>query len=118
SRTPRARRREALRHYASSTGDYMPLVEALLRVGVRVASQAHAPEAGAASPGRAAKLDCLRELADLARERLEDPGLGVWCTNVRLRYEPQSLTLRARARALAEPAAEAERVLEGARGEL
>lgn len=112
--------REALRHYATTTGDYMPLVEALMRVAVRLEGRPRdpAPEAGAPSPAPAAELDCLRELAELARERLDDPALGLWCANVALRHEPQAEALRARRRALQEPAIAAERNLKGALQEL
>src|SRR6185295_17900657 len=53
--------REALRHYASSTGDYTPLVEALLRVGVRW--ERSQGEGRAQTDAPPAELDCLRELA-------------------------------------------------------
>jgi cellulose synthase operon protein C len=54
----------ALRSHATTTRDSSPLVEALVRIG-----------RGPARSGRAA---CLRELALLADQRLEDPGLASW----------------------------------------
>ncbi|MEY2934038.1 MAG: hypothetical protein RL033_4787, partial [Pseudomonadota bacterium] len=98
--------REALRHYASSTGDYTPLVEALVRVG------------SGASAGTSAGLDCLRELEQLARDRLDDPALALWCLNVSLRHTSDAAPLRARLQTLLGPAGEAESALEAAVAEL
>lgn len=57
----------ALRELAASTGDYMPFVEALVRVGTTTDR--------ASAPARAA---CLRELWVLADQRLSDPSLALW----------------------------------------
>lgn len=60
--------RRALRDHAEVTGDLEPLVEALVRV--------------ATSPGsverQASRARALRELAELAQERLADPVLALW----------------------------------------
>jgi hypothetical protein len=108
--------REALRHYASSTGDTVPLVEALLRVGVRW--ERALGEGRASTEAAPAELDCLRELAQLAGDRLEDPGLALWCVKLALRHDPHSAALRSQQYELAERAAHAERELEGALLEL
>lgn len=57
--------RQALLRHAAATRDYAPLVEALTRVG----------EGGSVGGTREA---CLRELYQLAEERLQDPGLMAW----------------------------------------
>jgi hypothetical protein len=59
--------REALRRHAVVTRDQAPLLEALIRVG-------DARDGGE----RAERIDCLRELATLAEERVGDPGLALW----------------------------------------
>jgi tetratricopeptide (TPR) repeat protein len=59
--------RDALRRHAVVTRDQSPLVEALIRVGD-----------ARGSGGQAERVDCLRELATLAEERIGDPGLALW----------------------------------------
>ncbi len=95
--------RAGLRRYAASTGDYSPLLEALLRAGAR--------DDPSDVPGTSA---CLRELWRLAEERLADPALALWCVKQALRYEPGALDLSSAERLLAEPAREAERALDAA----
>jgi hypothetical protein len=59
--------REALRRHAVVTRDQLPLVEALVRVGHTGDASSHAE-----------RIDCLRELATFAEERIGDPGLALW----------------------------------------
>lgn len=99
--------RANLRRYAAVTGDYMPLVEALIRVGV--AEPTSSPEGAGA---------CLRELLGLSEARLADAGLGRWCVERALRLEPRSDELLEAQRSLSGPAAEAERALDEALGRL
>lgn len=55
-----------LREFAASSGEYVPLVEALVRVGLSSDED---------QPGRDG---CLRELMTLADQRLGDPALSLW----------------------------------------
>lgn len=57
--------RSALRNHAEQTLDYAPLVEGLLRVGLR-------------APDAEGFRECMEELLHLAEERLADPGLAEW----------------------------------------
>jgi len=59
-----AEARSLLRNHASTSRDYAPLLEALIRIGE-----------ASTSPERTV---CLRELATLAEERLSDPALASW----------------------------------------
>ncbi len=95
--------RAALRRYAASTGDYTPLVEALIRV-----TRPDAPASASRGAG------CLEELRQLAEERFNDPALALWCVRRALHDKPDSPDLLERERALAEPAAEAQRALDAA----
>jgi Tfp pilus assembly protein PilF len=71
--------RASLRRYAATTGDYSPWVEALVRVGLQ--DHRNAPEGAG---------ECLRELWQLAEDRLQDPALVAWCLRRALRHEPRS----------------------------
>lgn len=99
--------RANLRRYAAATGDYSPLVEALIRVGGL--DHRNAPEGAG---------DCLRELWRLADERLGDVALAAWCVRRALRHEPRSEDLMRADAELAEPARRAELELEAVLGEL
>jgi len=99
--------RAALRRYAASTGDYSSLVEALVRAGQ---SGSRAAPAGA--------LDCLRELLELARDRLDDPTLALWCVDSALALLPGSEELLALRQSLTEAAAETEHSLQSSLLEL
>ncbi len=92
--------REVLRRHATTTGDYTPLVEALIRVGAD--DHPRSPKG---------TVVCLRELRRLAEERLGDSALGLWCVERALRHEPGSDELLQAQWALLEPAAQAERAL-------
>ncbi|HEY6077300.1 MAG TPA: hypothetical protein VIW29_00760 [Polyangiaceae bacterium] len=59
--------KESLKAHAISTRDFAPLVETLIRIG-------EAKVQGNPEP----RLDCLRELWQLAEERLNDAGLAAW----------------------------------------
>ncbi|MEB2313141.1 MAG: hypothetical protein OZ928_14925, partial [Polyangiaceae bacterium] len=58
--------RAALREHATSLRDQTPLVEALIRVGLGEGSAVEE------------RIQCLRELAVLAEQRLGDPALAAW----------------------------------------
>jgi cellulose synthase operon protein C len=93
--------RANLRRYAAATGDFSPLVEALVRVG----SQDHrnAPDGAG---------ECLRELWKLSEERLGDTALAAWCVRRALRHEPRADDLQRADQALAGAARDAERELD------
>jgi hypothetical protein len=93
--------RASLRRYAATTGDYSPWVEALVRVGVQ--DHRNAPEGAG---------ECLRELWQLAEERLEDPALVAWCVRRALRHEPRAEDLVRAEQHWSEPARRAERELD------
>jgi tetratricopeptide (TPR) repeat protein len=95
--------RENLRRYATQTGDYAPLVEALVRVGVE--DHRNAPEGSG---------DCLRELWRLAEDRLGDVALASWCVRRALRHEPRADDLAHADQQLVGPAKDAERELDTA----
>jgi tetratricopeptide (TPR) repeat protein len=99
--------RAALERHAATTGDYSPLIEALLRVGAE-----HQP----ASPEAA--LSCLGELRRLARERLGDPGLELWCVEQMVRHGAGSDELLQVERALVGPASQADAALDDALSQL
>jgi hypothetical protein len=93
--------RATLRRYAAATGDFSPLVEALVRVGVQ--DHRNAPEGASA---------CLRELWSLSEERLGDPAFASWCVRRALRHEPRAEDLLRADQRLSGPAKDAERELE------
>jgi tetratricopeptide (TPR) repeat protein len=93
--------RATLRRYAAATGDFSPLVEALVRVGVQ--DHRNAPEGAG---------ECLRELWRLSEERLGDRALASWCVRRALRHEPRAEDLLRADHELAGPAREAERELD------
>lgn len=99
--------RAQLRRYAATTGDYSPLIEALIRVG---GLDHRSAPAGCA--------DCLRELWRLAEQRLEDPALASWCVRRALRHEPRADDLLRADPLLAAPARDVERELEALLSEL
>jgi tetratricopeptide (TPR) repeat protein len=95
--------RAALQRHAANTGDYSPLVEALLRVGAE--QQPASPEAA---------VICLGELRRLARERLGDPGLELWCVEQTVRHGGGSDELLQLERALIGPASQGDAALDEA----
>jgi tetratricopeptide (TPR) repeat protein len=98
---------EALRRHGVVARDYSPLVEALVRVG-------DAKGLGAL-PERIA---CLRELVNLAEERLGDPLLALWATGRLDVLVGESEELRGTALRLAPRARLADETLAEARAEL
>lgn len=99
--------RANLRRYAAATGDWSPLVEALIRVGGL--DPRNAPEGCA---------DCLRELWELSEQRLGDAALAAWCVRRALRHEPRADDLLRADPLLAGPAREAEHELDAVLAEL
>lgn len=95
--------RENLRRYAAQTGDFSPLVEALVRIGLQ--DHRNAPEGAG---------DCLRELWRLAEDRLGDVALASWCVRRALRHEPRAEDLLQADERLAAPAREVEHELDTA----
>jgi cellulose synthase operon protein C len=93
--------RENLRRYAAQTGDFSPLVESLVRIGLL--DHRNAPEGAG---------ECLRELWRLAEDRLGDVPLASWCVRRALRHEPRAEDLLQADERLAGPAREAEHDLD------
>jgi cellulose synthase operon protein C len=98
---------EALRRHGVVARDHGPLVEALVRVG-------EAKGLGAL-PERIA---CLRELVNLAEERLGDPSLALWATGRLDVLVTDNQELHATALRLAPRARLADEELQNARNEL
>ncbi|HWO10351.1 MAG TPA: hypothetical protein VNN80_12750, partial [Polyangiaceae bacterium] len=93
--------RANLRRYAATTGDWSPLLEALVRIGAQ--DHRNAPEGTGG---------CLRELWHLAEERLDDPALASWCVRRALRHEPRAADLTHADDRWSGPAKAAERELD------
>jgi len=98
--------KESLRAYAISTRDFSALIEALVRIG-EGKPQGHAEE----------RLACLRELATIAEERLNDAGLASWAL-ARLTGDAPDEAERDRAMRLAPQVERENEALEQARAKL